>query len=112
MSIGVADYAAMGDGAKKNTKQLETTNKGQESGINKEKLNIDNLDNTVVKLLQGKKVNEIKITQNDNFRIDLKQPTSLNQVMIRAETLAKLFVIFNKEEYQNLVNDRMAQQHY
>ena len=104
VSIEIADYAAISEIAKKNLKQLETSRKTKASKASKDLLNLENLDPVVSKLLQGKNAEEIKVEHDGNFTLNLMTKTDTNQLMLRAEALAKLFIIYHKDEYQGIMD--------
>ena len=102
VSINIADYSVVNENAKRFMKTLDTVSVEKETKTQKELLNLDNIDPVIQKLLQGKNAEEIKIGQNPDFEIDLKSKASMQQVQLRADVLAKLFIIYNKDDYQNM----------
>ena len=103
VSIEFAEYANIAEDALDSIRQIETREQDPDSKPSKEYIALDNLDPVVAKLIQGKNVEEIKVQPETSFKIDLITKVSLSQIHLRGEVLAKLFIIYNKDEYQSML---------
>lgn len=77
-------------------RDTETTNRATKKG---ELVTSDIPDSMIFKLLQGKKMERIECNATNCYNIDVNHFPSLKEMEDRADILAKLLILYNKDEY-------------
>lgn len=65
----------------------------------KELINVEIPDTMIFKLLQGKKIERTECEATNCYHIDVNNYPSMQEMEDRAEILAKLLILYNKEDY-------------
>ena len=109
VSFGLGETGVVNDNIKRNLKMLEQkdkkdpqTGQGQQT-TTRTMLNTENMDIILNRLLQGKEVEEIKVKSDKNFNINLEGKVSMSQLLLRAEVLAKLHIMNQREDSQQML---------
>lgn len=65
----------------------------------KELVNVEIPDTMIFKLLQGKKIEKIECQATNCYNIDVNNYPSMQEMEERADILAKLLILYNRDEY-------------
>lgn len=65
----------------------------------KDFIQIESHESMLYKLLQGKKIEKIECSATNCYNIDVNSYPSMQEMEDRAEILAKLLILYNRDEY-------------
>ena len=76
-------------------RQTESTNRARK----KELISVEIPDTMIFKLLQGKKIERLQCNATNCYNIEVDNYPSMKEMEERAEIMAKLLILYNKDEY-------------